>query len=122
MDQTTGREMPKYKCHKEVWALKIKEVVLDKHEAEGENRETDGSALLHFEEEGYSERLVSKEFMEKHSPEAGCYFIVYKGGYESISPADAFEEGYTLIGADEGEGEPTPHNAASDEEGKPASE
>jgi hypothetical protein len=44
-----GIEMPKYKCYKEVWALKIKEI---KRDGEGENRETDGSAILGFEESG----------------------------------------------------------------------
>ena len=36
-------EMPKYKSHKEVWALKIKSIVRD---GEGENRESDGSAII----------------------------------------------------------------------------
>ena len=36
-------EMPKYRSHKEVWALKIKSIVRD---GEGENRESDGSAII----------------------------------------------------------------------------
>jgi len=28
----------------------------------------------------------------------GDYYVVYEDGYKSISPAKAFEEGYTLIG------------------------
>ena len=41
-------EMPRYKCHKEVWALKIKSIVRD---GEGENRESDESAMITPEEE-----------------------------------------------------------------------
>lgn len=35
--------------------------------------------------------------MAKHKPVAGGYFVVYEDGYESFSPAKAFEEGYTRI-------------------------
>ena len=37
---------------------------------------------------------VFKEFMDKHSPQVGGYYVVYKDGYKSYSPAQAFEEGY----------------------------
>lgn len=37
------------------------------------------------------------EYMQKHQPRAGGYFVVYKDGYESWSPAEAFEEGYTRV-------------------------
>jgi hypothetical protein len=40
---------------------------------------------------------VTLEYMSKHKPEAGGYFVIYGDGYESFSPARAFEEGYTLI-------------------------
>jgi hypothetical protein len=30
-------------------------------------------------------------------PQPGGYFVVYKDGYKSFSPAKAFEEGYTRI-------------------------
>lgn len=35
--------------------------------------------------------------MRKHKPEVGGYYVVYKDGYKSFSPAAAFDEGYTLI-------------------------
>lgn len=87
-------EMPKYKCHKEVWALKIKSIVID---GEGENRETDGSAMITPEEKGYAPFKVDQDYMRKHKPEAGGYYVQYKDGYKSFSPAYAFEEGYSLI-------------------------
>ena len=89
-----SREMPKYRCHKEVWALKIKSIVRD---GEGENRETDGSAIITPEEEGYAPFRVEHDYMHKHKPEVGGYYVVYKDGYKSFSPADAFEDGYSQI-------------------------
>lgn len=40
---------------------------------------------------------VTSEWMEKHSPQVGGYFVVYEDGYTSYSPAKAFVEGYALI-------------------------
>jgi hypothetical protein len=89
-----GREMPRYNCHKQVWALKIAKIVRD---GEGENRETDGSAFIYPAEAGYAPFRVDSEFMRKHGPKEGGYYVVYKDGYKSFSPAQAFEEGYTLV-------------------------
>lgn len=84
--------MPRYKCHKEVWALKIKAI---KRDGEGEDRESDGSAIITTEEEGYAPFKVSADYMHKHKPQVGGYYVQYDDGYESFSPAKAFEEGYT---------------------------
>jgi len=87
MSDQPQREMPRYKCHKEVWALKIAEMAI------GENEE---SSLLEVEE-GYGPIEVSADYMAKHQPRIGGYYVVYKDGYKSFSPAEAFEEGYTRI-------------------------
>jgi len=87
-------EMPRYKCHKEVWELKIKSIVKD---GEGENRETDGSAIITPEEEGFAPFSVDGEYMWKHKPQVGGYYVVYKGGYKSWSPASDFEDGYSRV-------------------------
>ena len=92
-----SREMPRYRSHKEVWALKIKTVELDSVKAQAENRETDGSATITPEEEGYAPFRVDHEYVRKHNPQAGGYYVVYADGYKSWSPAEAFEEGYTRI-------------------------
>lgn len=87
-------QMPKYQSHKKVWALKIKSIVRD---GEGENRESDGSAIVIPEEDGYSPFRVEADYLRKHQPHVGGYYVVYKDGYKSFSPADVFEEGNTLI-------------------------
>jgi len=90
-------EMPKYKSHKKVWALKIKSIVFDNDLAHKEDRETDGSAMITPEEKGYGKFKVDGQYVHKHRPKAGGYYVVYKDGYKSFSPAEAFDEGYSLI-------------------------
>jgi hypothetical protein len=34
---------------------------------------------------------------ERSNPQIGGYYVLYEDGYESFSPADAFESGYSLI-------------------------
>lgn len=83
----TEIEMPKYKSHKEIWALKIESI---------DPKPADGSGLITPEDAGYAAFEVSAEYMEKHQPKPGGYYIVYTDGYKSFSPAEAFEDGYTL--------------------------
>ncbi len=80
-------DFPKYKCHKVVRALKIIMV----------NRMENGGAILVFANMDYEAILVDKEYVEKHNPLAGGYFVVYDDDYLSFSPAKPFEAGYTLI-------------------------
>lgn len=82
---TASAEMPKYMSHKTVWALKIKSI------------ERDAVTKLTFDDPGYAARLVSYDYDQKHKPEPGGYFVVYADGYESFSPAEAFEDGYTRL-------------------------
>lgn len=76
--------LPRWKCHKIVRAAKILQV----------EPRMNGSAVLHTKTLAI---VVSPEYCEKHRPVAFGYFVVYDDGYQSFSPAQAFEEGYTLI-------------------------
>jgi|GEM_PF-642057 len=80
-------EMPQYLCHKKVWALKIKRI----------QEHTEHISTLHFEDERYAPIDVDIDYLRKHEPEPGGYYVVYADGYNSYSPAKAFEEGYALI-------------------------
>jgi hypothetical protein len=84
-------EMPQYQCHKKVWALKIKAIINSPPDGE------EGGAALEIEDYGYAPVTVSSEYITKHKPEAGGYYVVYDDGYKSFSPAKAFNDGYTLI-------------------------
>lgn len=91
------KEMPKYRSHKVVWALKIAEIKLDSELAAEEKRETTGGAKVYPSDMTYNSFHVDHEYVRKHNPQAGGYYVVYEGGYASWSPADAFEKGNTLI-------------------------
>jgi hypothetical protein len=80
-----GMELPRYKCHKEVSAAKITGMA-------GGN----GGVYLNFGEIN-SEVFVSNDWIDRFKAEVGGYFVVYNNGYQSFSPAKAFEEGYTKI-------------------------
>lgn len=83
-------EMPKYRSHKIVHALKIKEVTYVKDI-------DSGIAVIMPEDEGYASFQVDAEYTRKHKPKPGGYYVVYEDGYKSWSPAKAFEEGYTKV-------------------------
>lgn len=81
-DCTAQMEMPRYKCHKEVWALKIKAV--------------DGLVITP-EDKRYSPFTVEPDWMQRNNCVAGGYYVVDKDGYKSFSPAEAFEDGYSTV-------------------------
>lgn len=85
-------KMPRYKCHKEVWALKIKAL----EPIEGEGGKLSGM-MMHPFETAYAPITLDGAYMSKHRPEVGGYYVVYPDGYKSFSPAKAFEDGYTRI-------------------------
>lgn len=79
--RTTG--LAQYACHKlvnagQITAINAASLTID---------DEDGNAIS---------RIVSDEWLKKHNPEVGGYFVVYADGYESYSPVEAFEKGYTL--------------------------
>lgn len=111
--------MPLYQCHKIVWALKIaaiqsandskrptveelESLLKTQEELEidtmpnGEIRAI-SSAIITPSEPGFAPFKVSAKYVKKHKPEAGGYYVRYIDGYESYSPAKAFEEGYNRL-------------------------
>lgn len=88
-------EMPRYKCHKEVWALKIAKI--DYHG----NFNSEGAgglgATIIPDDPRYAAFEVDNRYVMKHAPKVGGYYVVYDDGYKSFSPAKAFEDGYTKI-------------------------
>ena len=84
-------QLPQYECHKVVGALKIKAVLGPV--------EDNGEYVLTFDDPGYEAAAyaVSADYVRKHNPQAGGYYVVYEDGYQSWSPAEAFEGGYIRI-------------------------
>ncbi len=87
------RYLPRYQCHKEVRALKIREIRVE--DVPGDPNCT--RTMIVPEEDGFAPFPVTRAYIEKHKPKAGGYFVLYEDGYQSFSPAKAFEEGYTRI-------------------------
>lgn len=81
------RELPRYRCHKVVWALQIARI---EHQAFG-------SVTLHFQRDGFAPMTKDSGWASKHQPRVGGYWVRYQDGYESFSPPEAFEAGYTEI-------------------------
>lgn len=92
-EPVTQAEMPKYQCHKKVWALKISSI----EDPTIPGNESDGSRIIIPADDGFAAFKVDREYVHKHKPEVGGYYVVYSDGYKSFSPAKAFEEGYSKI-------------------------
>ena len=80
-----SREMPKYECHKKVWALKIAEIT-EPTDVSGTSRTIVPS------DAGYAPFVVDGAYMEKHKPEVGGYYVVYEDGYKSFFTGWRFRE------------------------------
>lgn len=100
---SVGIQLPKYRCHKEVWALKIREVVchadgdpLVSIEDFAKTDEFQGGHIMP-DDRRYGPIPFDAEYFRKHKPVAGGYYVVYDDGYKSFSPAKAFEDGYSLV-------------------------
>ena len=94
-ESQTFREMPRYKCHKEVHALKIKAI----------DMRGDGGADITPEDNGFAPFIVDAEWLSRFYPGESVsgepldlgYYVLYADGYKSWSPTKAFEEGYTRM-------------------------
>lgn len=82
-------KLKRYRCHKIVQAAKLAGVEMH-DDSDGATR-----ATLKFEDGG--ELSPTMAWMQRHSPQAGGFYVTYEDGYASYSPAAAFESGYTLI-------------------------
>jgi hypothetical protein len=85
---------PEWKCHKIVRAVKV-ESVMDHEPGCGAYIVVEGS------HPGFD---VEEEFIERHNPKRGDWIVLYADGYVSVSPGNAFEEGYELFGVTGGVG------------------
>lgn len=90
-EASPAREMPRYKSHKTVHALKIKAV-----ERYFNHAKSDEDIRL-LVEDGFAPIDGCGEICLRYIPSPGDYYVVYDDGYKSVSPAKAFEDGYTRI-------------------------
>ena len=89
-------QMPIYRCHKEVHALKISQIRANIE---------DNSTEIRFASPGFEPIILTPDESIRFRPfgygspdyDKG-YLVIYADGYRSWSPTKAFEEGYTLVG------------------------
>jgi len=74
--------LQEFKSHKRVHAARIRDIEY-----------LDSATVLIFAD-GCGRISVGASYLNKHEPEAGGYYVEYEDGYQSYSPADAFELGY----------------------------
>lgn len=87
--------MKTYRSHKTVQAFKISRVeTLQSEELIGGDGPRPDGAML-YDESGSMQASVAQAYLTKHRPKVGGYYVQYEDGYESWSPAEAFEGGYT---------------------------
>jgi hypothetical protein len=75
-------EMPRYKCHPQVWALQIASV---------SHNTTTIWRTLAFVEKGYAPLVVDGSLFARYTPEPGDYYVVC-AGYKFFWPKKSFEE------------------------------
>lgn len=89
-----SKEMPRYQSHKVVHALKIGEIKKDiVHPPTGMKQ----IITLAPADSEYPPFEIPDVICARYFPVPGDYYVVYDDGYASISPAKAFEEGYTRL-------------------------
>lgn len=94
----TEQEMPRYQCHKKVRALKIGSIEHKPNpDQSGKTGSSSYGAIIHPDDKKYAAFDVSAEYICKHRPMSGGYYVVYEDGYESYSPAEVFESGYSKL-------------------------
>jgi len=77
--------LPQYQCHKVVGAMQI-------------TATHPGANMLECEDRNIT---VGPTYFAKHGPTPGGYYVQYEDGYQSFSPAEAFESGYELVVSEE---------------------
>jgi hypothetical protein len=93
-----GLPLPEYQCHKHVSALKIAGITHKPNpDPASGNASCSYGAIITPADQGYVPFEVTAEYVTKHRPSEGGYYVVYDDGYESFSPAKAFEDGYHSI-------------------------
>lgn len=87
-DTQAAVQLPRWRSHKEVHADKIVDIT----------KSVSGDFIrLTLACRGYVDLAADASIFKRGMPDIGWYYVVYADGYKSLSPADAFEEGYTNL-------------------------
>lgn len=97
MDRTS---LHLYRCHKEVRAAQIIDVQVVSTLPQGEQDDAMPVEVgLRLGLENGQHVTIDPTIYARHRPAIGDYYVIYDGGYPSLSPKVPFEAGYTLVHA-----------------------
>lgn len=82
---------PKHQSKEVVEALKVSKISHDR-DLKPEERQNNGSAVIHFTKKGFDPIRVNDSFLKKNRPEEGGYILFSKGKRTSFMSKEAFEE------------------------------
>ena len=86
--------LPEYQCHKRVHADKIVGIQFNGHDAYILRLDQSDDVTI---KGNWVDKAILSTPSGQYSELVGGYYVVYADGYESWSPAEAFESGYTKI-------------------------
>ncbi len=97
-NEEVSAEMPRYKCHKEVHALKIGSIT---HTHDSEGKDDINKCTFYPEDESFKAIEIDSGWCYRkvpidHHNDCG-YLVIYADGYRSWSPTKVFEDGYTRL-------------------------
>lgn len=87
MTQQLSTDYPHWKSHKIVQAFQIAQI----------NHAPDGGAALSPADTKLASVQVNADWVKKHNPQVGGFYVIYGDGYASYSPEQAFIDGYSLL-------------------------
>lgn len=83
--------LPRYRWHKTLQALKIEQII----------NTAPNISELHFTDQRFVPVAVPAEWVDRHHPRPGGYFVIYESGYQSFIPAEQFENGWVPMEGNE---------------------
>lgn len=86
MAQELSTNYPRWISNKVVQAFQIAQI----------NHAPDGAALSPADPQLASVQ-VNADWVNKHNPQVGGFYVIYGNSYTSYSPKEAFIDGYSLI-------------------------
>jgi hypothetical protein len=100
-DPSVGAELPRYRCHKEFFAVKIAKLEfsyggpLHPDFKAGEDERT--ACFMLSDDPRYGVFKLPMDLTRNHEPKVGWYMVVYGDGLRNFAPPEEFENIFTRV-------------------------
>ncbi len=98
---TVSKELPKYKLHEIIGALKIKKIewliIPYDYQIRPPDQFNEIAGIIHWEEEGYDPIEVTLGWVLKYQPQVGGYYIIREDAKTLYDEADNFKTLYLRL-------------------------